>query len=734
MDDLSKEELEQLLGVFREQALTVLEDMSQDILTLEHSHGDGEAMTRLRRSAHTIKGDSACIGLEGITEVSHRMEDLIEGVRENKLVIDASLVNVLLQALDEMRSAIGADVVRDVSPEALERVLRAIGQIEEAQQRPPNNPQGPESEPEAPESGEEQSAGSSEAATDLLEEPALARPHPQLEAEANRLVLQDALVEIIKGCIEDGRQVYLQVASRPWADAISIALGEQECPVSLLFEVGPREGSDDAGNLILSSSLAPEAMMRWLLRAIGEVADSVALFNRLFWMQSGSDGLRMVAVKRGPRSRTAARPTVVAPEASSQRRNAEYVRVEATRIDTLLNLAGEMVIARSAMNQIMPDIETAFPKNDLVARFSAASMQMGKLIAELQKSVLKMRMVMIDNVFRRFNRPMRELAAEKGKLVELEISGGETELDRTLVDLVYEPLLHLLRNAVDHGLESAEERQSAGKPRVGKITMRAYHEGNQVVVEVSDDGRGIDIARLKSKAVELGHVKQSDADHMSDDSALDLTFMPGLSTATEITTVSGRGIGASAVKSFVEELRGSLSVKTEAGVGTTFSLRMPLTLAIIKALLFNVCGQTFALPLLVVSEVARVKDQEMIYLDEFESFRLRDRFLSVVRPGRVFGFDRRVGGKGAAMRGAVESFFVIVVTAGGRRFGIAADSLIGEQELVIKPLDAEWVQNEALAGASLLGDGRVVLILDAGAVFRKALKWEHSRGLVQVGA
>jgi two-component system chemotaxis sensor kinase CheA len=733
MDDLSKEELEQLLGVFREQALTVLEDMSQDILTLEHNHGDAEAMARLRRSAHTIKGDSACIGLDGITEVSHRMEDLIEGVRENKLVIDAPLVNVLLQALDEMRSAIGADTVRDVLPEALERVLTAIAEIEERQQPPPGHPHGPESGPEAPEHVEQQSAGLLEPSIHLPGQQADAQPEPEPESEVNRLVLQEALVEIIKGCIDDGRQVYLQVATRPWADAISVALGEQDCPVSLLFEVRPKDGSDEAASLILSTSLAPEAMMGWLLTSIGDSAGRGALLNKLFWMQPGIDGLRMVAVKPPPRPRTAARPVVPA-EAPGQRRSAEYVRVEATRIDTLLNLAGEMVIARSAMNQIMPDIETAFPKNDLVARFSAASLQMGKLIAELQKSVLKMRMVMIDNVFRRFNRPMRELAAEKGKLVELEISGGETELDRTLVDLVYEPLLHLLRNAVDHGLESAEERQAAGKPRAGRIRMRAYHEGNQVVVEVSDDGRGIDVGRLKSKAVEMGQLKQSDADHMSDDSALDLTFMPGLSTATEITTVSGRGIGASAVKSFVEELRGSLSVKTEAGVGTTFSLRMPLTLAIIKALLFNVFGQTFALPLLVVSEVARVKDQEMIYLDEFESFRLRDRFLSVVRPGRVFGFDRRVGGKGAPMRGTTESFFVIVVTAGGRRFGIAADSLIGEQELVIKPLDTEWVQNEALAGASLLGDGRVVLILDAGAVFRKALKWEHSRGLVQVGA
>jgi two-component system chemotaxis sensor kinase CheA len=718
MDDLSKEELDQLLGVFREQALTVLDDMGQDILTLEINDADAEAMARLRRSAHTIKGDSACIGLDGITELSHRVEDLIEGVRENTLNIDASLVNVLLHALDEMRSAISADDVRDVSPDALAEVLGSIALIEAEQESAGGVLRKPLSD------SEQMARASSEALSPTVAGPA---------GEPSRLVLQDALVEIIKGCIDDGRQVYLHAASISWVDLITTALTKDGCPVSLLFQVGRPERLDGAMDLVLTSTLSPEAMMDWLRGVLREVAGFGALRNLLFWMEPAADGIRMTAVEHGAERKVAAKHAPVA-EASSRRRGAEYVRVEATRIDTLLNLAGEMVIARSAMNQIMPDIEAAFPKNDLVARFSAASMQMGKLIAELQKSVLKMRMVTIDHVFRRFNRPMRELAAEKGKQVELEISGGETELDRTLVDLVYEPLLHLLRNAVDHGLEPPEDRENGGKPRAGKITMRAYHEGNQVVVEVSDDGRGIDVSRLRARAVEIGKLKQAEADRMSDESALDLIFMSGLSTAAEITMVSGRGIGASAVKSFVEELRGSLSVRTESGAGTTFSLRMPLTLAIIKALLFNVCGQTFALPLLVVSEVARVKEADMIYLDDFESFRLRDRFLSVVRPGRVFGFDRRVGGKGAALRSAVESFFVIVASAGGRRFGIAADSLIGEQELVIKPLDTEWVQNEALAGASLLGDGRVVLILDAGSVFRKALKYEHSRGLVEVGA
>src|SRR5262245_26095471 len=254
MDDLSKEELDQLLGVFREQALTVLEDMSQDILTLEHNNADAEAMARLRRSAHTIKGDSACIGLDGITELSHRMEDLIEGVRENRLSIDASLVNVLLQALDEMRSAIGADVVTDVSPGALERVLDAIAQIEERQDPAPSHAADPEV------SGQESSA--SQTGGGPPEPPSALPVEP--EPEQNRLALPDTLVEIIKGCIDDGRQVYLHSAGSSWVDLINTALGEESCPVSLLFEVGPVNGQEDGVNLVLTSAIAPEAMMAWL--------------------------------------------------------------------------------------------------------------------------------------------------------------------------------------------------------------------------------------------------------------------------------------------------------------------------------------------------------------------------------------------------------------------------------------------------------------------------------------
>jgi two-component system, chemotaxis family, sensor kinase CheA len=421
-------------------------------------------------------------------------------------------------------------------------------------------------------------------------------------------------------------------------------------------------------------------------------------------------------------------------EAESQReaqgnRRQDFVRVEATTIDALLNLAGEMVVARSVMNQVGVELETALAKSEVGIRFHSANAEIGKLIAELQKSVLKLRMVSISQVFKRFSRPMRELAGEYGKQLELVTAGEETELDRALVDMLYEPLLHLLRNAVDHGMESPEERVAAGKPEGGTIKLSSYHEGNQVVVEVSDDGRGIDVERLKKRAVETGALSESAAFAMTGEDALNLIFYAGLSTAQEVTWISGRGVGGGAVKAALEQLRGSISVRSVKDAGTTFTLRMPLTLAIIKALLFTAGGRLYALPLLAISEITAARADRIAYIDGLESYRLRDRFLSLVRPGKVLGTDRRKGGAGTSLRGpsAGKDFFIIVVTTAGKRYGVLADSLLGEQELVIKPLDSDWLQSEALAGASVLGDGNVVLILDAGILLRKAIKYERTR-------
>lgn len=575
MDDLTRAELDQLLAVFRDQSLQILEEMGNDLLALESGRADADAMTRLRRGAHTIKGDSACVDLDGVTRVAHRIEDVFDAVLCGQVNFDRRSVDVILKCLDAAKTAIGGAEVRDIAAESVNELVEALTAIEKM----------------------------------------------------------------------------------------------EEAPVSS----GP---SDDHKGQLLQ---LPKASFR------------------------GED------------------------EPPSKHRRG-FVRVEAEKIDTLLNLAGEMVIARSVMSQLGPELELAIPRNEMVDRFSGASNQMGKLIAELQKSVLRMRMVTIDHVFRRFARPMRELAAQRGKEVELQISGGETELDRALVDIVYEPLLHLLRNAVDHGLETMEDRRNAGKPGVGRIAMRAYHEGNQVVVEVCDDGRGIDPAAVRRKAVEVGAITKQDGERMTDEDAVELIFLQGLSTAEELTQLSGRGIGAAAVKAAIEQLRGTVAVKSELGIGTCFTLRMPLTLAIIKALLFTAAGQLFALPLLAVSEIARAEGSDIVHLDGIENYRVRDRFISLVRPGVVLSFDRRRGGSGAAIRCDPKHFFVVVLATGDKKYGVVADELLGEQELVIKPLDSRWVQNDALAGASVLGDGRVVLIMDAEMVFRKAIKYERGKG------
>jgi two-component system chemotaxis sensor kinase CheA len=573
MGELKSIELDQLLGIFREQSLQIVDEMSHDLLALESSGADDEAMTRLRRGAHTIKGDSACVGLEGVTQITHKIEDAFAEALEGKMVFDRRSVDVMLESLDAVKAAIGGEEVGDVSAETAEALVEALNQLQ------------------------------------------------------NR-------------------------------DAV-----DRPAPLNHVIKPAPIH--------------SPSAT------------------------QSGA------------------------------RHRRDYLRVESAKVDTLLNLAGEMVIARSVINQIEPELEREFPKNELIGRLTNASAQMGKLIAQLQKSVLKLRMVTIDHLFRRFARPMRELAKERGKEFELQIVGGETELDRTLIDLLYEPLLHLLRNAVDHGLETKEERRNAGKPEVGRIVTRAFHEGNQVVVEVSDDGRGIDVAAVKARAVVSGVISSQQADQMPEEEAFELVFTQGLSTAEEITQLSGRGIGAAAVKTVVEQLRGTLAVKSEAGRGTSFTLRLPLTLAIIKALLFTAAGRLFALPLLAVSELATAEVSGIVHLDGIEHYRLHDRFVSLVRPGVVLGFDRRRGGSGEALRSDPARMFLIVLIAGNKRYAVVADEVMGEQELVIKPLDSGWVQNEALAGASLLGDGRVVLIMDAEMVFRNAVKYERGKAHIQ---
>jgi two-component system, chemotaxis family, sensor kinase CheA len=329
--------------------------------------------------------------------------------------------------------------------------------------------------------------------------------------------------------------------------------------------------------------------------------------------------------------------------------------------------------------------------------------------------VLKIRMVPVEQLFRRFPRVVRDVAKQCGKDVALEVTGEHTDLDKGILDALAEPLTHIVRNAVDHGIESADERLAAGKLARGTISLNAFHQGTQVVLEITDDGRGIDLDKVREQAVRNGLVKQDDALRLLEQDILNMIFEPGFSTATEVTEISGRGIGMDVVRTVLDRLKGTVHIKTDKGKGTTIQLRMPLTLASIQTLLFRVSGRLFAVPLSSVIEITRISEQQEVHrVDQREVLRLRDQVLTLVRLNRLSRIHAVEESNGKKKKS-----FVVVIGQAEKRFGLVVDSMVGEEELVIKALPGEIVSSDLVSGASILGDGTVVLILNVPTILNR---------------
>ncbi len=370
------------------------------------------------------------------------------------------------------------------------------------------------------------------------------------------------------------------------------------------------------------------------------------------------------------------------------------------------------------LNRTLAEFDKKHAREPVRAKLADALAFQTRVLDELHKCVLKIRMVPVEQLFRRFPRVVRDVAKQCGKDVALQVAGQNTDLDKGILDSLAEPLMHVVRNAVDHGIEPADERLAAGKPARGTIFLNAYHQGTQVVVEVRDDGRGMDATRLRSQAIEKGILKSDEAKRLGDQEVFNLIFEPGFSTAASVTEVSGRGIGMDIVHTAMEKLKGTVQVNTQLGRGTTIQMRAPLTLASIQTLLFRVGGRLFAVPLSSVVEITRIRESEIHTVDQREILRLRDQLLTLVRLNRLDHIHSVTAAPAKA------TSFVIVIGASEKRFGLLVDTLVGEEELVIKALPSEIVSSDLVSGASILGDGTVVLILNVPAVvsrFAKAL-------------
>jgi two-component system chemotaxis sensor kinase CheA len=372
-----------------------------------------------------------------------------------------------------------------------------------------------------------------------------------------------------------------------------------------------------------------------------------------------------------------------------------------------MNLIGELIIGKSMLHRAINEFDQRFPKDPLRNRLGDVLSFQSRVLGELHKSVMKIRMVPVEQLFRRLPRIVRDVAKMRKKEIALEMAGQNTDLDKSVLDALAEPMAHLVRNAADHGIETPEERLVHGKSARGTIRLDAYHQGNQVVIEISDDGRGINLDKLMRKAVETGVASQEEINALSHDEILKLILHPGLTTAEEVTEISGRGVGMDVVKSVMDRLKGRVAVESEPGRGTTIQLIAPLTLASIQALMFRVEKQHYAVPLDAVIEIARTTDSEIHKIDGHEVIRLRDQVLSVVRLDQLIAFTST---------SQKTRHFVVTIAAGNHRFGLIVDGLVGEEELVIKAFEDRLVASELVSGASILGDGTVVLILNVPAV------------------
>ncbi|HOV98539.1 MAG TPA: chemotaxis protein CheA [Bacteroidota bacterium] len=386
------------------------------------------------------------------------------------------------------------------------------------------------------------------------------------------------------------------------------------------------------------------------------------------------------------------------------------IRVDVSRLDVLMNLVGELVLGRNRLAQIAHQMNEELDSNILSRELAETSSHIDFITTELQMAIMKTRMVPIARVFNRLPRLVRELSKETKKEIELEIIGEDTELDKSLIEELNDPLIHMIRNSADHGIESPEERQAAGKPPVGKVVVNAYQEGNHIVIFVSDDGKGMDTEKLKAKAIEKGIITPEAAAEMSTSDAYNLIFLPGFSTAQVVTNVSGRGVGMDVVRSHVQKLKGTIEVVSELGKGTSFIIKLPLTLAIIQALLVESNGEIFSIPLDSVIEVVRVGNDEIDLVGGNEVIRLRDAVLPLTRLSSVLGSINGTSNN--------QWKYIVVIGVAERRLGIIVDALLGQKEVVIKSISESLGEVRGIAGSTILGDGRVIMIVDVAELIR----------------
>jgi two-component system chemotaxis sensor kinase CheA len=658
-----------VLQVFFEEAEELLRTYEEGVLGLEQAPHDREVLHSIFRAAHTLKGNSSMLGFERIATLTHALEDLLVKLRGGESTPGGDVIDTLLAANDALRDLMARARAGDDSEiptmaalvEALRAHARSVG-------REPAAPA-----PAAPTAA----APAPPPATEVLYEIRFAPPGDLLRRGLDPLRLLDAVATL--GRVE-------RVEADPSALPPLEMLDPEAC--YLAFHCWLR-------------SAAPQAEIDSCFEFVdapGAVQVSVAEPAPAPASQPAAPSAVLAAAAPAP-----------APVSTADRLRAavatdtQSIRVATEKVDRLVDLVGELVITQSMVAQAVHQMATRGFSPERLSELSEAVDQMDRHSRELEERVMAVRMLPIRTVFGRFSRVVRDLAQSEGKLVHFETHGDETELDKTVIERIADPLVHLVRNAVDHGIEAPEERRARGKPETGSLVLSAYQQGGNIYIEVQDDGRGLDRDRILRKAVDVGLV--AGADGLTDEQVYALIWEPGFSTAEKVTEVSGRGVGTDVVKRNVTALGGTISIQTVAGRGTTFRVKLPLTLAILEGQSLRVGREVYILPLAAITESVRpTREALRSIFDASETFMMRGQVLPFLRLHRLFSVPEATDDPTRGL--------MVVVEHDSRRVALLVDELLGQQQFVIKSLDTNFHRVEGVAGATILGDGRVALILD----------------------
>lgn len=614
--------------------------LNQAILELERSPENTEVINEIFRSAHTLKGMSATMGYENISELSHKMEGVLDKFRQGSIPITPDFVDILFDCLDLLETMVEAVAENETKEIDASQVMAELDSVLKTERA--------ENSTDESMSQEELNILSASTRNGLSAFKIDIELHPECTLKSVRAFM------VFKGLGEIG-EIF-----KCFPDAERIEDGDFDFSFSVYLLTKENE------------------------KTIEKILQKISEIKKV--------NVAPVQAKKEEGGGTVTKRKI---------KSVQSIRVPIERLDFLMNLVGELVIAKSRLFQI--------GSKYAVKELDEALSSLGRLSNELQYAVTQMRMVEVSFVFDRFPRMVRDLAKNEGKLVDLVVEGKEIELDRTVLDEIGDPLVHLLRNCTDHGIETPDERRKLGKPERGTIRLTAKREKNHVEISVEDDGRGIDPEKIRKVAVEKGIRSEAEVRKMDDYEAMMLIFAPGFSSAEKVTDVSGRGVGMDVVRSKITALGGTVEIKSKIGVSTKVTLRLPLTLAIIQTLLVSANRETYAIPLNNVVETLKINKKEVKSIVGGEVIQLRNRVLPLVRLHTMLAMP---AGNDS------NSFPIVVVEKEGRSFGLAVDSLIGQQEVVIKTLDKSLQKTKCLAGATILGDGRVALILDIAGLVR----------------